>query len=100
MREMEFEFCVAEQVMHQMEEVVNQMKREVLSGFEEAVQEIGASWKQEAGCRFQELAGREVVQMRQTVRCLENVNACIQDAILTAKQTEEKTEEIARLRTY
>lgn len=100
MGEIEFDFYTAGQAMRQIEEATNRMSAEVLSGFEETMRGIREAWTGEAGGRFQELAGREMMKLEQTVQYLEYTGACMQEAILTAKHTEEKTKEIANLRTY
>lgn len=100
MREIEFDFYTAGQAKCQMENVVNRMNTEVLSGFEEVMQELSEAWRGEAGNQFQKIAGIEAEQMRKTVKLLEDADASLQDAILMAKQIEEKTKEIAEIRTY
>ena len=100
MGEIEFDFYAAGQAIRRVEEVANRMSAEVLPGFEETMRGIRESWTGEAGGKFQELAGREMLKLGQTARYLEYADACVQDAILRAKQTEEKTKEIAELRTY
>lgn len=100
MEEIKFDFCAAGQAMHQMEEVTERMNTEVLPGFEEVMQEIAECWNGEAGAGFQELMRCEEARMKRSARILNDTDTCIRDAILTAKRVEEKTKEIAKLRTY
>lgn len=100
MGEIEFDFCAASEAMSQLEDAANRMNTKALPDFVETIQKISESWSGEAGERFQEIAGRECEQMRQTALYLKHTDACLQEAILTAKKIEEKTKEIAELRTY
>lgn len=100
MGQMEFDFTTAREEKHQIEEIANRMNVEVLSGFLEVMQEILESWGGEAGADFLKIAGREAEQIGQTIQLLKYADTCVQDAIFTAEQTEEKVKEIAELRIY
>lgn len=100
MDNVEFDFSIAAQADIQLEEVTYRIKEEVLNPFEELMQELSREWSGEAGSQFQQLAVREDLQLKQTGRYLEDAQGALKEAICTAKQIEEKTKEIARLRTY
>lgn len=100
MGEINFNFNAAVQAAHQMEEIMNRMNTEVISDFAEVMQELSGSWNGEAGNCFRELMDREAMQLEQTAQLLDYTESCLQDAICKARRTEEKTKEIAKLRTY
>lgn len=96
----EFDFCAASQADSQLEEINRRMKLEVMYGFEETMQGLSQAWGGGAGNQFRQLAVKDVTQMKQTVRLLEQAEAALKEAVLTAKRVEEKTREIANLRKY
>lgn len=100
MGEIVFDFYTAEQVLRQTEEMTERMKTEILQNFREVTQQISESWSGEAGNRFFGVAERELERLEQTEKMMKFTAESLQDAVHTAKITEEQTKEIAELRTY
>ena len=100
MGEIDFDFGLANQVKNQVEEMVRQMDTGVLLEFEGVMQEVSRAWKGDTGDQFLKITEQEMDQMKQTVQLLKCVDTGVQDAILTAEQTENKVKEIAKLRIY
>ena len=100
MRETEFDFGMARQAKNQLHDAAARMDTEILTGMEEALQEISQSWSTEAGDQFRGLAAEEFRQMQRAARLLHEAEVSLKEAIVTARQTEEKAKEVARLRTY
>lgn len=100
MGEIVFDFYTAEQVLRQTEEMAERMKTEILQNFREVTQQISGSWNGAAGDQFLSVAERELERLEQTEKMLKLTAESLQEAVHTAKITEEQTKEIAELRTY
>ncbi|MCB6415373.1 hypothetical protein LI221_09915 [Faecalimonas umbilicata] len=100
MGEIEFDFGIAGQAQDRIRDAAVQMNTEVLPGMEEALQGITEAWRTEAGEQFRELAEEEFHQMQRLAKLLQETDDSLKEAIVTAKQAEERAKEVARLRTY
>lgn len=100
MREIEFDFSEAGQIKEQLEMLIGRMNREVLAEMEELIQRGPDTQGSESGKQLRKFMTEETLKLKESVQLLKCAEEAMEKAIITAKQTEEKTKEIARERTY
>lgn len=100
MGNIEFDFYTSGQILQQVEDMIHRMNTEILNGFQDIIEWTSKSWDSESGNKFCDIAEKEMEKLKGTEKLMEHAAVCLQEAIITAKDTEEKVKEIAEIRTY
>lgn len=100
MGEINFDFDIAGQALRQTEEITERINKEIMPGFRDIMHQLDQSWNTESGKRFLKTAQRETDKLEETGQLSAYAAACLKEAVLTAKRTEEQIKEIAESRTY